>query len=37
MNEPHTDYWGAYSYRQEDCRIGQGTMKSELLVALKLT
>lgn len=34
MNEPHTDYWGAYSYKQEGCRIGQGTMQSELLVAL---
>lgn len=34
MNEPHTDYWGAYSYKQEGCRISQGTMQSELLVAL---
>lgn len=34
MNEPYTDYWGAYSYKQEGCRISQGDAQSALLTAL---
>lgn len=34
MNEPDTDYWGAYSYKQEGCRIAPGEAQSAVLTAL---
>lgn len=34
MNEPYTDYWGAYSNKQEGCHFDQGESQSKIIVAL---
>lgn len=34
MNEPYTNYWGAYSNKQEGCHFDQGESQSNMLVAL---
>ena len=34
MNEPYTNYWGAYSNKQEGCHFDQGTSQSRIIVAL---
>ncbi len=34
MNEPYTNYWGAYSKKQEGCHFDQGTPESNILVYL---
>ena len=33
MNEPFTNYWRAYSEKQEGCHVSPGRMQSDLLVA----
>ena len=35
MNEPYTNYWGAYSYKQEGCHFDIGDSESKILVELK--
>lgn len=32
MNEPFTNYWRAYSEKQEGCHVSPGKMQSELLI-----
>lgn len=32
MNEPNTNYWGAYSYKQEGCHFDAGDAQSEIIV-----
>ena len=34
MNEPYTNYWGAYSNKQEGCHFDQGESQSRILVEL---
>ena len=34
MNEPYTNYWGAYSYKQEGCHFDQGTSESTIFEEL---
>lgn len=34
MNEPATDYWSAYSPKQEGCHFSQGESQSRILTAL---
>ena len=34
MNEPATDYWSAYSPKQEGCHFSQGDSQSRILTAL---
>lgn len=34
MNEPYTNYWGAYSNKQEGCHFDIGESQSRILVAL---
>jgi|GEM_PF-686568 len=34
MNEPYTNYWAAYSNKQEGCHFDQGTSQSRILVAM---
>lgn len=31
MNEPNTNYWGAFSSKQEGCHIDEGEMQSKLI------
>ena len=33
MNEPNTDYWGAYSWKQEGCHYDQGETQSKMILA----
>ena len=33
MNEPNTNFWGAYSYKQEGCHFDQGESQSRIIVA----
>ena len=35
MNEPYTNFWGAYSYKQEGCHFDIGNSESTILVELK--
>jgi len=35
MNEPYTNYWGAYSNKQEGCHFDQGDSQSNIIIALK--
>lgn len=35
MNEPYTNYWGAYSTKQEGCHFDQGDSESKILVEMK--
>ena len=35
MNEPYTNYWGAYSNKQEGCHFDQGNSQSNIIIALK--
>ena len=37
MNEPYTDYWGAYSWKQEGCHFDMGESQSKMLLALRST
>ncbi len=32
MNEPNTNYWGAYSYKQEGCHVDAGEAQSALII-----
>ncbi len=34
MNEPYTNYWGAYSNKQEGCHFDQGNSQSKIIIAL---
>ena len=34
MNEPYTNYWGAYSNKQEGCHFDQGESQSKIIEAL---
>ena len=34
MNEPYTNYWGAYSNKQEGCHFDQGNSQSKIINAL---
>ena len=34
MNEPNTNYWGAYSNKQEGCHFDPGDSQSNILIAL---
>ena len=34
MNEPYTNYWGAYSNKQEGCHFDQGESQSRIIEAL---
>ena len=34
MNEPYTNYWGAYSNKQEGCHFDQGDSQSKILIKL---
>lgn len=33
MNEPNTNFWGAYSYKQEGCHFDAGESQSRIIVA----
>ncbi len=33
MNEPNTDYWPAYSWKQEGCHYDQGETQSNMIIA----
>lgn len=35
MNEPFTNYWSAYSWKQEGCHFDQGESQSKMIVATK--
>ncbi len=35
MNEPYTNYWGQYSYKQEGCHFHSGNSESEMINALR--
>ena len=35
MNEPFTNYWGAYSWKQEGCHFDQGNSESKIIVEFK--
>lgn len=35
MNEPYTDYWGAYSWKQEGCHFDMGESQSQMLLSLR--
>ena len=35
MNEPYTNYWGAYSAKQEGCHVSAGTSQSRVLLSLR--
>ena len=35
MNEPYTNYWGAYSNKQEGCHFDQGDSQSNIIISLK--
>ena len=35
MNEPFTNYWGAFSNKQEGCHFDQGNSQSKIIVELK--
>ncbi len=35
MNEPYTNYWGAYSKKQEGCHFDQGTSQTNIILELK--
>ena len=35
MNEPYTNFWGAFSQKQEGCHFDQGESESKILVELK--
>ena len=35
MNEPYTDYWGAYSWKQEGCHFDMGESQSQLILSLR--
>ena len=35
MNEPYTNFWGAYSQKQEGCHFDIGNSESKILVELK--
>ncbi len=37
MNEPYTDYWGAYSWKQEGCHFDMGESQSKMLLVLRST
>ena len=34
MNEPYTNYWGAYSNKQEGCHFDQGNSQSNIIIEL---
>lgn len=34
MNEPYTNYWGAYSWKQEGCHFDQGDSQSNILLEM---
>lgn len=34
MNEPYTNYWGAFSNKQEGCHFDQGSSQSNIIIAL---
>lgn len=35
MNEPYTDFWGAYSAKQEGCHFDIGTSESTIIVEMR--
>lgn len=35
MNEPYTNYWGAYSYKQEGCHFDIGESESKIITELQ--
>ncbi|OUM62286.1 glycoside hydrolase family 30 protein, partial [Piromyces sp. E2] len=35
LNEPYTNYWGAYNYKQEGCHFDQGDSQSNILIELR--
>jgi len=35
MNEPYTNFWGAYSYKQEGCHFDLGDSESKIIVELQ--
>ena len=35
MNEPFTNYWGAFSNKQEGCHFDQGNSQSNIIIALR--
>ncbi|KAL6612334.1 glycoside hydrolase [Neocallimastix californiae] len=35
LNEPYTNYWGAYNYKQEGCHFDQGDSQSNIIVELR--
>ncbi len=35
VNEPYTDFWGAYSKKQEGCHFDQGSSESTMIVELQ--
>lgn len=35
MNEPYTNFWSAYSYKQEGCHFDQGDSQTKILLALQ--
>lgn len=35
MNEPYTNYWGAYSNKQEGCHFDQGQSQSDIILELQ--
>ncbi len=35
MNEPYTNYWGAYSKKQEGCHFDQGTTQTNVILELQ--
>jgi len=35
MNEPYTNYWGAYSYKQEGCHFDIGASESKIITELQ--
>ncbi|MCI8490181.1 MAG: family 43 glycosylhydrolase [Lachnospiraceae bacterium] len=34
MNEPYTNYWGAYSEKQEGCHFDQGASESNIIIEM---
>jgi len=35
LNEPYTNYWGAFNYKQEGCHFDQGDSESNILIELR--
>lgn len=35
LNEPYTNYWSAYSYKQEGCHFDQGESESKIILELQ--